>query len=73
MILQAIPVPITWALDTADAYLKDQARHGNCLCLSHPGRSYGRFLNRSGLSLCQFFIACKGGLLPRADCGSCWL
>ena len=41
--------------------------------LSHPGRWYGCFLNSCGLSLCQFFIACKGDLLPRADCGSCWL
>jgi hypothetical protein len=27
-------------------------------------------LNSSGLSLCQFFIACKGVLLAKADCGS---
>ena len=41
--------------------------------LSYPGRKYGRFLNIAGLSLCHFFIACKGVLLPRADCGSFWL
>ena len=41
--------------------------------LSYPGRKYGRFLNISGLSLCHFFIACKGVLLPKADCGSFWL
>ena len=41
--------------------------------LSHPGRSYGCFLNSSGLNLYQSFIACKGVLLAKADCGSCWL
>ena len=41
--------------------------------MSYPGRKYGRFLNIAGLSLCHFFIACKGVLLPRADCGSFWL
>ena len=41
--------------------------------LSHPGRMYGCFLNSSGFILYQSFIACNGDLLPRADCGSCWL
>ena len=41
--------------------------------LSHPGRMYGCFLNSSGLILYQSFMACIGDLLPRADCGSCWL
>lgn len=41
--------------------------------LSHPGRLYGCFLNSSGLILYQSFMACNGDLLPRADCGSCWL
>ena len=43
------------------------------LYVSHPGRMYGCFLNSSGLSLYQSFMACNGDLLPRADCGSCWL
>lgn len=41
--------------------------------LSHPGSWYGFFLNSSGLSLSQSFMACNGVLLPRTDCGSCWL
>ena len=41
--------------------------------VSHPGRLYGCFLNSSGLILYQSFMACNGDLLPRADCGSCWL
>ena len=52
-----------------------QCNPGTCVgdYVSHPGRWYGCFLNSSGLSLCQSFIACKGDLLPKADCGSCWL
>ena len=41
--------------------------------VSHPGRKYGCFLNSLGFSLYHSFIAFKGGLLPKADCGSCWL
>jgi hypothetical protein len=41
--------------------------------VSHPGRSYGCFLNSCGLSLCHSFIAGKGDVLPKPNCGSCWL
>jgi len=41
--------------------------------LSHPGRSYGCFLNRLGLGNCQFVIVFKGVLLPKADFVSGWL
>ena len=40
---------------------------------SHPGRKYGCSLNSLGYSFYHSFIAFKGGLLPKADCGSCWL
>ena len=59
-----------------EIWVQDEARVGEIGTLtyvSHPGRWYGWFLNRSGFSLCQSFIACKGVLLPRAACGSCWL
>jgi len=38
-----------------------------------PRKAIGLFLNNSGFSLYQPFIVCKGVLLPKADCGSCWL
>ena len=43
------------------------------LYMSHLGRLPGFLTKSSGFDLCQSFIACKGVLLPKADCGSCWL
>ena len=51
----------------------DQALPEDLRYVSHPGRWYGCFLNRSGFNVYQSFIAFKGVLLPKADWGSCWL
>ena len=61
------------ALEVLQDRLRSSSEDLATAYVSYPGRKYGRFLNISGLSLCHFFIACKGVLLPRADCGSFWL
>jgi len=43
-------------------------------CLAVTSRqALGNFLTNYSLILRQSVITCKGVLLPRADCGICWL
>ena len=49
------------------------ARILNSFMTVTPTKMIWFFLNISDIRLCQSFIACKGVVVPKADCGNCLL